>query len=70
MQDRVKKVTVVNPYQFEVIRKSVKKTDKHDVKTLALYLSKDRLPEVRMKTKENAQLHSLATTRDKLVQLH
>ena len=65
--DRVKKVIVVNPYQFEVIRKSVKKTDKNDSKTLALFLSKDMLPEARMKTKENAQLHSLATTRDKLV---
>jgi transposase len=65
--DRVKKVVVVNPYQFEVIRKSVKKTDKHDAKTLAYFLSKDMLPESRMKTKENAQLHSLAVTRDKLV---
>ncbi|MHC5117481.1 MAG: IS110 family RNA-guided transposase, partial [Planctomycetota bacterium] len=36
-------------------------------KTLAFYLSKGMLPEARMKTKENAQLHSLATTRDKLV---
>jgi len=65
--DRIKRVTVVNPYQFEVIRRSVKKTDKNDSKTLALFLSKDMLPEARMKTKENAQLHSLATTRDKLV---
>ena len=65
--DRVKKVVVVNPYQFEVVRKSVKKTDKNDAKTLAYFLSKDMLPESRMKTKENAQLHSLAVTRDKLV---
>jgi transposase len=65
--DRVKKIVVVNPYQFEVIRKSVKKTDKHDARTLAYFLSKDMLPESRMKTKENAQLHSLAVTRDKLV---
>jgi len=67
IRDRVKKVTAVNPYQFEVIRKSVKKTDKHDAKMLALFLSKDMLPEARMKTKENAQLYSLAGTRDKLV---
>ena len=65
--DRVKKVTVVNPFQFEVIRRSVKKTDKNDSTTLALFLSKDMLPEARMKTKENSQLHSLAITRDKLV---
>lgn len=67
VKDRVKKAVVVNPYQFEVVRRSVKKTDKNDARTLALFLSKDMLPEARMKTKENAQLHSLATTRDKLV---
>lgn len=64
---RVKKVVVVDPNQFEVIRRSVRKTDKHDARTLALYLSKDMLPEARMKTRKNAQLHSLAGTRDKLV---
>jgi len=67
VQERVKKVVVVDPHQFEVIRKSVKKTDKHDAGTLAYFLSKDMLPEARMKSKENAQLHSLAGTRDKLV---
>ena len=67
VQDCVKKVVVVDPHQFEVIRRSVKKTDKHDAGTLAFFLSKDMLPEARMKSKENAQLHSLAGTRDKLV---
>lgn len=67
VEDRVKKVIVVDPHQFEVIRKSVKKTDKHDAGTLAYFLSKDMLPEARMKSKENAQLYSLAGTRDKLV---
>ena len=65
--DRVKKVVVVDPNKFKVILKSVKKTDKNDARTLAYFLSKDMLPEARMKTKENAQLHSLAATRDKLV---
>jgi transposase len=65
--DRVSKVVVVDPHQFEVIRRSVKKTDKHDARTLAYFLSKDMLPEARMKSKANAQLHSLAGTRDKLV---
>ena len=64
---RVSKVIVVDPHQFEVIRRSVKKTDKHDARTLAYFLSKDMLPEARMKSKENAQLHSLAGTRDKLI---
>ena len=67
IRDRVAKVIVVDPHQFEVIRRSVKKTDKHDARTLAYFLSKDMLPEARMKSKENAQLHSLAGTRDKLV---
>jgi len=67
ISDRVSRVVVVDPHQFKVIRKSVKKTDKHDAKTLAFFLSKDMLPEARMKSKENAQLHSLAGTRDKLV---
>jgi transposase len=64
---RVQKVVVVDPHQFEVIRRSCRKTDKHDARTLALYLSKDMLPEARMKTKKNAQLYSLAGTKDQLV---
>lgn len=67
IRDRVSRVVVVDPHKFKVIRKSVKKTDKHDAKTLAFFLSKDMLPEARMKSKEKAQLHSLAGTRDKLV---
>ena len=67
ISDRVSRVVVVDPHRFKVIRKSVKKTDKHDARTLAFFLSKDMLPEARMKSKENAQLHSLAGTRDKLV---
>lgn len=67
IRSRVKKVIVVDPNQFKVIRKSVKKTDKLDAKMIAFFLSKGMLPEARMKSKENAQLHSLATTRDKLV---
>ena len=63
----VAKVVVVNPTQFRVIRDSVKKTDKHDAKLLALYLSKEMLPEVRMKDKLHAQLASLTQTRDTLV---
>lgn len=67
IRDRVSRVVVVDPHKFKVIRKSVKKTDKHDAKTLAFFLSKDMLPESRMKSKEKTQLHSLAGTRDKLV---
>jgi transposase len=67
VRDRVSRIVVVDPHQFRVIRNSVKKTDKHDARTLAFFLSKDMLPEARMKSKENAQLYSLAGTRDKLV---
>jgi len=67
ISNRVRKVVAVDPNHFKVIRKSVKKTDKHDAKMLALFLSKDMLPEARMKEKRHVQLHSLASTRDKLV---
>lgn len=63
----VKRVVVVNPRQFEVIRKSVNKTDPHDARALALFLSKDMLPEVRMKDATHAEMASLVQTRDTLV---
>jgi transposase len=65
----VERVVVVNTNQFKVIRQSVKKTDPHDARALALYLSKNMLPEVRMKDKEHGQLASLMQTRDTLVKL-
>jgi len=63
----VAKVVVVNPTQFKVVRDSVKKTDPHDARTLAFFLSKGMLPEVRMKDTLHAQLASLTQTRDMLV---
>ena len=63
----VRRVVVVDPRQFEVIRKSVKKTDAHDARALALFLSKDMLPEVRMKDPVHAEMASLVQTRDTLV---
>jgi len=67
--NRVKEVIAVDPNKFEVIKKSVNKTDENDAKTLALFLSKDMLPKARLKTKEDAQISSLVGTRDKLVKL-
>jgi len=64
---RVSRVAVVNPSQFKVISSSVKKTDRSDAETLAEFLSKDMLPEVRMKDKARARLASLTQTRDMLV---
>jgi transposase len=65
----VARVVAVDPNQFQVISHSVKKTDPNDARSLALYLEKDLLPEVRMKDKTQAQLASLTQTRDTLVKL-
>jgi transposase len=66
---RVSRVVVVNPQQFKVISSSVNKTDDNDARRLALFLSKDLLPEVRMSNKDHAQVKSLTQSRDKLVKL-
>jgi transposase len=65
----VARVVVVNTSQFKVIRQSVKKTDANDAQALALYLSKNMSPEVRVKDKAHRQLASLTQTRDTLVKL-
>jgi transposase len=65
----VRRIVVVAPGQFQVIRKSVSKTDRNDARALAFFLSKDMLPEARVKAKAHEQLASLAHTRDKLVKL-
>ena len=65
--EHVARVVVVNTNQFKVIRQSVKKTDPHDARALALFLSKNMLPEVRMKDKEHGHVASLTQTRDILV---
>jgi len=64
---KVARVAVVNPSQFKVISQSVKKTDKNDAELLALYLSKELLPEVRMKKRGQREVGHLAQTRDLLV---
>lgn len=63
----VKRVVVIAPGDFDVIRKSVKKTDKHDARAIALFLSKGMLPEARLKNKEHDQISSLIGTREQLV---
>ncbi|HWQ35231.1 MAG TPA: IS110 family transposase [Blastocatellia bacterium] len=69
LKPRVNRVVIVNPNQFEVIRRSVKKTDRHDARALAQFLRADLLPEARLKQELAAQINSLAETRDKLVKL-
>lgn len=65
----VGRVVTVAPQSFQVIRKSVKKTDKNDAAALAFFLSKDMLPEARNKDERYQQLHSLCATRDQMVKL-
>lgn len=69
IEDKVKRVRIVNPIQFKIISSSVKKTDEQDALTIARFLSKDMIPEVRMRTKEQSQIASLIGTRDKFVKL-
>jgi transposase len=69
VQPHVARVAAVDTNQFRVISRSVKKTDSNDARLLALYLSKELLPEVRMKDKQHGQLASLTQTRDTLVKL-
>ncbi len=64
---KVQRVAVVNPRAFEVVKRSASKTDKRDAANLALFLSKELLPEARKKDKGQAALTSLVQTRDKLV---
>jgi transposase len=65
----VERGVAVNPNQFKVIPHLVKKTDPNDARNLALYRSKDLLPEVRMKDKTQAQIACLTQTRDTMVKL-
>ena len=68
IQKAVKKVVVVDPNKFDVIKKSAKKTDENDAQSLALFLSKDLIPEARMKTGLQAELGKLVSTRQTLIE--
>lgn len=69
VEGSVKRIRIVNPIQFKVISNSVKKTDDEDALKIAKFLSKDMIPEVRMRSKEQSQIASLIGTRDKFVKL-
>jgi transposase len=66
---RVRRVVVVNPGEFEVIKRSVKKTDKRDALNLARFLAVDMLPAVRVKSECAEAVQRLNETRSKLVGL-
>jgi transposase len=65
----VRRVVVVNPRQFEVVKNSCKKTDKNDALNLARFLRADLLPEVRAKGEAATSVQSVVNTRTKLVRL-
>lgn len=69
IEKEVKRIVIINPWQFKIISQSVKKTDEQDAAIIAKYMSKGLIPKVRMRSKENQQIASLITTRDKLVKL-
>lgn len=69
VREFVKRVVLVNPRSFEVVKNSCKKTDKHDAINLARFLKANLLPEVRAKTAEAEKVQSLVNTRTKLVRL-
>jgi len=69
IEQRVKRIKIVNPIQFKIVSGSVKKTDNQAALIIARFLSKGLIPEVRMKTKEQSQISSLIGTRDKFVKL-
>lgn len=69
IEGEIKRLQLINPWQFKVISRSVKKTDERDAELIAKYMSKGLIPEIRMKSKEQQQISSLIATRDKLVKL-
>ena len=60
-------VKVINTQKFKVVNESVKKTDRHDSRTIAEFLQKDMLPESRLCSEESEQLRRLLKSRTLLV---
>lgn len=69
VKERIGRVVVVNPREFEVIKRSVKKTDKRDALNLARFLAVDMLPAVRVKSELAEAVGRMNETRNKLVGL-
>ncbi len=60
-------VTVINSLRFKVIRQSVKKTDRHDARTIAEFLMRDMLPESRLCGEKSEELRRVIHARSALV---
>lgn len=60
------KVHIINTMKFKIINESVNKTDKHDAATLAEFLSKDLLPEVKLCSEESENIRNILKHRSTL----
>lgn len=60
-------VKVINTLKFKVVNESVNKTDKRDAKTIAEFLEKDMLPEVKLCGEKSEKMKRLINSRDILV---
>jgi len=60
-------VKIVNTLKFKVVNESVKKTDKHDSRTLAEFLEKDMLPESILCSQESEDIRRILKSRSVLV---
>lgn len=60
-------VLVVNTLKFKVVNESVKKTDKHDARTLSEFLEKEMLPESQLCSQESEDIRRLLKSRSILV---
>ncbi len=69
VKKKVGRVVIVNPREFEIIKQSVRKTDKQDALSLARFLAVDMLPEVRAKSECAETVQRMNETRTKLVRL-
>ena len=65
----VAEIVLVSPYQFAIIAKSKKKTDRQDAQALARFLKLDCLPIVVMPEPRIRELRQLFTTREVLVKM-
>jgi len=61
------KVRVINTLKFKVVNESVKKTDKHDARTIAEFLEKDMLPESKLCSEKSEALRRILKSRKSLV---
>ncbi len=69
VRDAVGEIQLVSPYQFAVIAKSTKKTDRHDARALARFLKLGCLPTVVMPDDRIRELRQLFTAREAFVKV-